>query len=79
MKSVGAYEAKTHFCKLLDQVKNGHTITISRHGTPVAILSPYVEERQTPAKEVIEHLRRLRETVHLNGISVHELIEEGRR
>lgn len=79
MKTVGASEAKTHFSDLLDQVKDGQTITISRQGTPVAILSPYVEVRQTPTKDVIEHLRSLRETVHLNGESLQELIEEGRR
>ena len=79
MKTVGASEAKTHFSDLLDQVKDGQTITISRHGTPVAILSPYVEVRQTPTKDVIEHLRSLRETVHLNGESLQELIEEDRR
>lgn len=54
MKTVGAYEAKTHFSELFDQVKNGQAINISRHGTPIAILSPYIQERHTPTKEVIE-------------------------
>lgn len=79
METVGAYQAKTHLSELLDRVKDGETITICRHGTPVAVLSPYTAEHKTPTNEVIEHLRELRKTVTLNGMSLRELIEEGRR
>ncbi len=34
--SVGAYQAKTHLPQLLDRVEGGETITITRHGKPVA-------------------------------------------
>ena len=37
MKSVGSYEAKTHLPRLLSQVEKGETITITRHGKPIAV------------------------------------------
>jgi prevent-host-death family protein len=41
MKSeVGAFEAKTHLSRLLDQVQEGGVVYITRHGKPVARLMP---------------------------------------
>ena len=40
MRSIGAYEAKTHLPRLLDEVAKGERITITKHGVPVAILVP---------------------------------------
>ena len=36
MRSVGAFEAKTHLAALLDAVSAGEQITMTRHGRPVA-------------------------------------------
>lgn len=43
MKTVGAYEAKTHLPRLLDEVANGEEITITKHGVAVAMLVPLPE------------------------------------
>ena len=51
MSSVGAFEAKTHFSQLLDKVANGETITITRHGEPVAQLIPAVPARDQQTME----------------------------
>ena len=48
MEFVGAYEAKTHLPQLLDRVEGGETITITRHGKPVAKLVPASGE--TPSR-----------------------------
>ncbi|WP_083900743.1 type II toxin-antitoxin system Phd/YefM family antitoxin [Azospirillum sp. B4] len=40
MSTVGASEAKTHLAALLDKVEAGEEVTITRHGRPVAKLSP---------------------------------------
>jgi prevent-host-death family protein len=40
MKSVGSYEAITHLRQLLSQLEKGETITITKHGKPIAVLSP---------------------------------------
>lgn len=37
---VGAFEAKTHLSRLLDEVEKGARIVITRHGKPVAELRP---------------------------------------
>jgi len=36
----GAFDAKTHFSKLLDRVAHGETITVTRHGKPIARIVP---------------------------------------
>ncbi|HMO50846.1 MAG TPA: type II toxin-antitoxin system prevent-host-death family antitoxin [Kiritimatiellia bacterium] len=37
---IGAFEAKTHLSRLLDDVEKGVSIIITRHGKPVAELRP---------------------------------------
>jgi prevent-host-death family protein len=37
---VNVHEAKTQLSKLLELVENGETVTIARHGKPVADLVP---------------------------------------
>ncbi len=78
MRQVGVYDAKTQLPRLLEEVEQGHTITITRHGKPVARLVP-VDTAARPAREVIDALLAFREAHTLQGLSVRELIEEGRR
>ena len=79
MKSVGAYEAKTRFAELLREVENGETIIVTRHGLPIARLSP-MEKEADDAAAAIEELHRYRREHRptLEGITIRELIEEGR-
>lgn len=79
MKTVGAFEAKTHLSRLLDKVEQGEKITITRHGAPVAQLVPVAKEEKTDIKKVIEQIRELRKGVTLGGLSIREMIDEGRR
>lgn len=78
METVGAYEAKTHLGQLLDKVAHGESITITRKGVPVAQLVP-IGPSAGDAAAIAAELRRLRRGVRLAGLTVHELIEEGRR
>jgi prevent-host-death family protein len=78
MQTVGAYEAKTHLPKLLDRVSKGESITISRHGVPVATLQPLVSANGNSVKEAIAELRKIRKNCRLNGLSIREMMEEGR-
>ena len=51
MKSeIGAFEAKTHFSRLLDQVEAGGVVYITRHGKRVARLVPHDAETAQKAK-----------------------------
>ena len=79
MESVGAYEAKTHLAQLLERVQKGESITITKHGVPVAVLvPPFRAHREEPA-HVIDRLKQLRTQHTLGGLSVRDLIEEGRK
>lgn len=78
MESVGAFEAKTHLPRLLDEVAAGRSVTITKHGVPVARLVPAARQAAQP-REVIEAIRRARRGVTLGGLSLRDLISEGRR
>jgi len=79
MARVGAYEAKTHLSQLLKRVAEGEWITITKHGQPVAVLKPVSDRDQRALPEVIADLRRFRRNHSLEGDSVREMIEDGRR
>lgn len=78
MKTVGAYEAKTHLPRLLERVAKGERITITRHGVPVAMLQPADPAKGISVHEVIEQLRQFRRGHRLEELSVRDMIEEGR-
>ena len=83
MATVGSYEAKTHLPRLLARVEHGESITITRHGKPVARLVPASPGAARPGvAEVIAAMRTFQEqeAPTLGGdLSVRELRDEGRR
>ena len=79
MKTVGAYEAKTHLPSLLERVAEGEKITITKHGVPVAILQSANSSIKEPVHETIEQIRRFRLRHNTGRLSLKEMIEEGRR
>ena len=79
MEIVGAYEAKTHLPKLLERVLKGEQITITKHGVPVAVLKPPDSIKKVDTKSIIFELRQFRDKHSLDGISIREMIENGRR
>jgi prevent-host-death family protein len=78
MPSIGAYQAKTQFSQLIERVRRGERITITRHGVPVAILSPVEQDAPRPALEIIKEIKAFRRNHRLDGLSIREMIEEGR-
>ena len=80
MRTVGTFEAKAHLSALLEQVERGEEITITRHGRAVARLVP-VEAAPERARlaDTVARLKAFRRGRRLGGLSVRELIEEGRR
>ena len=79
MKTIGAFEAKTHLSELLDLVKLGERVTITRRGEPVAMLVPLQEEPALTPAEAAASLRVLRKDITLGDLEMRELIDEGRR
>ena len=80
MKTIGAFEAKTHLASLLDRVAKGERITITRHGVPAAMLIPIGPAgSRLSHQEVVEAMRELRKRVKPGKMSVREMIGQGRR
>ncbi len=76
MRTVGIFEAKTHFSALVEEARGGETITVTKNGEPVAQIVPMKERRS----EASEAMRRILSTrAKLNGLTIRELIDEGRR
>ncbi len=79
MRQLGAYEAKTHLPRLLDEVAAGEPITITKHGVPVAILMPASPSTPVAVAAAVVALRAFRRRHQLRGLTIRELIDEGRR
>ena len=79
MRTIGAYEAKTHLPRLLDEVEKGERITITKHGRPVAVLVPPDAAPIIDIEKRLEQMREFRKGNRLRGLSIRELIDEGRR
>jgi prevent-host-death family protein len=79
MKTVGAFEAKTHLTELLRQVSQGETIRITRRGIPVAKLVPAEDREHKDLKQVVHDIREIRKGANLRGLTIRKLIDEGRR
>lgn len=79
MESVGSYEAKTHLPALLERVAKGEEFVITKHGVPIARLVPVDQDQKRDVRSVIEELKQFRKGHTLGGLSVREMINEGRR
>ncbi|MDR0626714.1 MAG: type II toxin-antitoxin system prevent-host-death family antitoxin [Bifidobacteriaceae bacterium] len=73
--TVGTFEAKTHLSELLDRVDRGETITITRRGREVALLTP---PGRRPEGGMVKAFQRLRSGMSLGGVSLKDAIAEGR-
>jgi prevent-host-death family protein len=78
--TVGAFEAKTHLSELLERVKAGREITITKRGSPVAKLVPIT--RRTTADQRAAAIKRILERSALlsfGGGRIADLTTEGRK
>lgn len=79
MAEIGAFEAKTHLPRLLRRVQQGERFIITKHNRPVAELIPFQPHDSGKVRAAIAGLKAFQETHSLDGLSVRELIEEGRK
>ena len=79
MLRVGAYEAKTRLSQLIDRAAQGEEIIITKHGVPVATLVPVADPRQKDSQAAIAAIKDFRRGRRLAGLSIQEMIEEGRQ
>lgn len=79
MRTIGAFEAKTHLSRLLDDVEQGEEIVITKHGRPVARLVPPQPRNESSGEAPVAWLKAFRRGRRLGDLSLKALIEEGRR
>jgi prevent-host-death family protein len=86
MSDIPVYEAKTRLSELLARAQQGETVTITRHGKPMARLvaaehaalyGTGSEDESGEVAAVFEELAKLRVGLRLGG-PVREAIEAGR-
>lgn len=77
--SVSTVEAKTHLSRLLQEVQDGSSITITKRGKPVARLVPISEDRgKTTAEEILMQFDEIRKKSG-GQVNIRKYIEAGRR
>lgn len=81
MTTVGIFEAKTHLSALIARVAKGEKITITVRGKPVAVLKPVIDDKaeSMEAVEALRHWRKNNAPTLGPGLTIRQLIEEGRR
>lgn len=79
MRTIQASEAKTHLLQILDEVERGETVIITRHGKPVAQISPHAEAEQERLDDAFKQMKALR--LKIGKMSIAEILsarDEGR-
>ncbi len=81
MKTIGAFDAKTHLSDLLDQVARGESFLITKRGKPMASLSPVSPAKHQGPKDMIDAYRKqfAKSLKKISIEEINELKEVGRR
>ena len=79
MREIGAFEAKNKLGTLLDWVAAGEEVLITRHGKAAARLVPVTPSfNRAKAAQAARGLLDASRGITLGGISIKELVDEGR-
>jgi len=80
MQTIGAYEAKTHFSAILEQVEQGEQVIITKHGRSVAKLVPTAGPDRELIEQTIQRLKAFSKGNKLgDDLDWKTLRDEGRR
>jgi prevent-host-death family protein len=77
MSEIEACEAQTHFPKLLDRVQKGERFVITKHGRPVAALTPVVDRDAARIRAAIGELRNVRKALAHRGVRLKNVLRSG--
>jgi prevent-host-death family protein len=80
-QQIGAFEAKTHFSRIIEKAENGHDFIITKRGKPVAKIIPFNQEPEITRIEAFSNLMEMRKLYRgkPGSFNIREAIEEGRR
>jgi prevent-host-death family protein len=79
MQTIQASEAKTKFLRILDDVENGASVIVTRHGKPVARIVPEAAVDRERVERATEGMRAMRKRI--GKLSLEEILsarDEGR-
>ena len=79
MRSIGAYEAKTNLSKILKRVSKGGSVSITRHGAPLAFIIPATKTTEKSVEETIQALHNFSKKHSLGRLKLKKLISTGRK
>jgi antitoxin (DNA-binding transcriptional repressor) of toxin-antitoxin stability system len=72
--------SKVAFAELIRRMEHGDDVIIARDGRKVAQIVPFEEaERMTAVRKAMAHMDEIRKRSPLRGLSIKDLINEGRR
>ena len=80
-QQIGAFEAKTHFSRILEKAEQGEDFVVTKRGKPVAKIIPFRQEPEMTFKEAVEQLTEMRKLYRgkPGSFNIREAIEEGRK
>lgn len=73
---IGAFEAKTHFSELIENVQMGKDYIITKRGKPVAKIIPY-KGTKSRRREIVKSLSLYR-SLDKSSFDIKSAIEDGR-
>lgn len=78
--TIGVYDLKTHLSAVLEEVIAGRQVTITRHGHPIAQLSPAAAPTREQRRRAIQEIREIAQTAKPlpAGVTIESLYREGR-
>jgi prevent-host-death family protein len=83
--TLGAFDAKTHFSRILEMVSKGKEFIVTKHGKAVAKISPMIDNVEADAQalyqkrvEAVEWFKANRITL-AKGQTIRDLIDDGKR
>jgi prevent-host-death family protein len=80
-QTIGAFEAKTHFSRIVEKAEQGDDFIITRRGKPVAKIIPFEQKPEMTRSEAIEKLVEMRKLYRgkSGSFNIREAIEDGRK
>ena len=78
--TIGVYRLKTHLSAVLEEVIAGRQVTITRHGHPIAQLTPAASPTREQRRQAIREIREIAKTAKPlpAGVTIESLYKEGR-
>jgi prevent-host-death family protein len=78
MRKVGLFEAKQKLSELVERAARGEKIGITKRGKLMAVIGP--AQSDVDINEIFESMERIRRSAKpLQGVTIKDLIEEGRK